>query len=216
MIVYVLDVFLIVLFFSLFGFLHSYFASNIAKRIIVNRFGNLIAFYRFFYVLFSLILFYIIYIAVPHPKLIIYDLPFPFDFLILIPQFLSLAGILWTLKYFSLKEFLGINQIFRLFNKEYNVNELDEILTLHIDGPYKFSRHPIYFFTIIFLAFRPEMDLFYLVMLICIIVYFFIGSFYEEKKLVEKFGNDYLGYQKNVPRILPIRYSFFKKTIILE
>ena len=216
MIGYVADVFLILLFFSLFGFLHSYFASNLAKRIIIHRYGNLIAFYRFFYVLFSIILFYIIYIAVPHPNLIIYDLPYPYDFLILIPQFLSLAGIIWTLKYFSFKEFLGINQIFRWFNKEYNVNELDERLTLHIDGPYKFSRHPVYFFSIMFLTFRPEMDLFYLIMLICITAYFIIGSYYEEKKLVAKFGSLYIEYQKNVSRILPIKLPFFEKTEILE
>ncbi len=216
MIGYVFDVFLIILFFSLFGFLHSYFASNLAKRIIVNRFGNVIAFYRFFYVFFSLILFYMVYIAVPHPNLIIYDLPYPYDFIILIPQFLSLAGILWTLKYFSLNEFLGINQVFRWFNKEYNVNELDERLTLHINGPYKFSRHPVYLFSILFLTFRSEMDLFYLVMLICIIAYFIIGSFYEEKKLVEKFAGEYVEYQKTVPRIFPIKFAFLNKTTILE
>lgn len=216
MIVFVVDVLLIFLFFSLFGFLHSYFASNLAKRIIIQRYGNLIAFYRFAYVLFSLISFYVIYIVVPHPNLIIYDLAYPFDFLILVPQFLSLAGIIWTLKYFSIKEFLGINQIIRWLNKEYNVNELDEKLTLHIDGPYKFSRHPVYFFTIMFLLFRPEMDLFYLVMLICITAYFIVGSYYEEKKLIEKFGREYIEFQKSVPRILPIKLSFFEKTEILE
>jgi protein-S-isoprenylcysteine O-methyltransferase Ste14 len=40
-------------------------------------------------------------------------------------------------------------------------------------------------------------------MLICIIVYFYVGSFYEERKLVDKFGDEYLLYQKKVPRIFP-------------
>ncbi len=207
MIGYVLDVLLIFLFFALFGFLHSYFASNLAKRIIIERFGNLIALYRLAYVLFSLILFYVIYESVPHPNLIIYDLRYPFDFLILIPQFLSLAGIIWTLKYFSLQEFLGINQISRWLNKEYNIDELDEKLTLHIKGPYKFCRHPVYFFSIMFLSFRSEMDLFYLTILVCIVAYFIVGSYYEEKKLIEKFDGEYIGYQKSVPRILPFKLS---------
>ena len=49
------------------------------------------------------------------------------------------------------------------------------------------------------------MDLFYLVMFISITLYFYIGSFYEEKKLVEKYGVEYKEYQKKVPRIFPIK-----------
>jgi protein-S-isoprenylcysteine O-methyltransferase Ste14 len=139
--------------------------------------------------------------------LIIYDLQQPFDLIILIPQFLNLAGIMWTLKYFSIQEFLGTGQIFRWFNKEYNITELDERLTLKIEGPYQFCRHPLYLFSILFLCFRPEMDLFYLTALICIIIYFYIGSIFEEKKLVERFGNKYIDYQKSVPRIFPVKFK---------
>jgi len=69
-------------------------------------------------------------------------------------------------------------------------------------------RHPIYFFSMMFLLFRPVMDLFYLTCLICIIIYFCIGSYYEEKRLVEKFGEDYIKYRKAVPRFFPLK--FFK------
>ena len=205
MIGYAVDVFLIIILFALFGFIHSFLASNKAKQILIEKYGSLIAFYRFLYVLSALLLFYLFYQSFPKPRLMIYDLPKPFDLIVLVPQFLSLAGIIWALKYFSIKEFLGIDQMFRWFNKEYNITEVDERLTLRIEGPYKFCRHPLYLFSILFLCFRPEMDLFYLTALICIIAYFYIGSIFEEKKLIGRFGNIYIDYQKSVPRIFPVK-----------
>jgi len=110
-------------------------------------------------------------------------------------------------RYICFKEFLGLDQIKRFIEKRYNT-ELDEEFTLRIEGPYRYSRHPIYFFSITFLLFRPVMDLFYLTFFICIVAYFYIGSYYEEKKLVRQFGEVYENYKKEVPRILPVK--FFK------
>jgi protein-S-isoprenylcysteine O-methyltransferase Ste14 len=87
---------------------------------------------------------------------------------------------------------------------KYSENVFDENLTLKIEGPYKVVRHPLYLFTIIFLTLRPTMDLFYLIFLIFLIAYFYIGSFYEENKLVSVFGDQYRIYQKTVPRLFPI------------
>jgi protein-S-isoprenylcysteine O-methyltransferase Ste14 len=122
--------------------------------------------------------------------------------LILIPQFIALIGLLWSFKYICVKEVLGINQIKRYIKKNYS-SDLDEDLTLTISGPYKYSRHPIYFFSIMFLLFRPTMDLFYLTFFLLIVAYFYIGSYYEEKKLVRSFGEIYTRYQKSVPQIFP-------------
>ncbi|MHB9013441.1 MAG: methyltransferase family protein [Ignavibacteriaceae bacterium] len=210
MIKYSVDVIAVFLLFGIFGYMHSYLASYRVKNFLIKKFGSLIAFYRLSYVLFSLISFGVIYKIAPHPELIVYDLPYPFDFIILIPEFLGLAGLLWTLKYFSSKEFLGINQIFRWYHHQYRIDELDEKLTLRIEGPYKYCRHPVYFFSIVFLVFRPEMNLFYASFLACIIAYFYIGSFYEEIKMVAMFGQIYIDYQNQVPRIVPI-YLYWNK-----
>jgi len=121
--------------------------------------------------------------------------------------------LLWTFKYFSLKEFLGISQIIRWYRNEYEIDDVDEKMIIRIEGPYKYSRHPVYFFSMIFLVFRPEMAFIYSSFLVCIIVYFYIGSFYEEKKLVDKFGKLYMDYQSQVPRIVPI---YFFKNILFE
>jgi steroid 5-alpha reductase family enzyme len=202
---YFYDVLLLIFLLGLFGYTHSVLASLKVKEFIKQQFGNAIAFYRLFYNLFSLVSLYLIWEYAPHPSLRIYKLSPPFDYLVLIPQFISLIGIIWCFKYICFKEFLGLSQIERFLNKEYSEIELDEKMTFRVEGPYKYSRHPIYFFSIVFWVFRAEMDLFYLTMLIAFINYFYIGSVYEEKKLIRIFGKVYEDYQKEVPRIFPIK-----------
>jgi len=199
---YIIDVLIIFIFFAVYAAVHSLLASHRVKEDIKKSFGNLIAFYRLGYNLFAIFSLYFIYELSPKPNLIIYDLPKPYDILILIPQFAALIGLLWSFKYICIKEFLGISQIERYIQKKYS-SDLDEDLTLTIDGPFKYSRHPIYFFSIIFLLFRPTMDLFYLTFFILIVAYFYIGAYYEEKKLVRIFGEVYSRYQKSVPQIFP-------------
>ena len=199
---HIIDVLIIFLLFAVYALIHSVLASHRVKETFKNNLGNLIAFYRLGYNLFAIVSLYLIYELSPKPHVIIYDLPKPIDLLILIPQFIALIGILWSFKYICIKEFLGINQVKRYIQKNYS-SDLDEDLTLIIGGPYKYSRHPIYFFSIMFLLFRPTMDLFYLTFFLLIVAYFYIGVNYEEKKLVRSFGDIYRRYQKSVPQIFP-------------
>ncbi len=201
----ILEVIIIVFLFTLYGFIHSVIASEKVKVFFKKTFGKLIAFYRLGYNVFALIGLYLIWDLAPHPSLQIYKLPPPYDYLVLIPQIIALAGIIWCFKYICFKEFIGLNQIDRYLRNEYSENDLDENYTLRIDGPYKYSRHPIYFFSIIILMSRAEMSLFYLTMFVSFTAYFYIGSYYEEKKMVRLFGDDYRDYQKKVPRIFPYK-----------
>jgi methanethiol S-methyltransferase len=203
---YAADVIIIIFTFAIFGYIHSLLASNKLKRIAAEKFGNLMAFYRLVYNFLSFISLYILWIILPRPDLLIYDLPNPWDIIILVPQILSLAGIIWTAGYFSLWEFTGISQIIRWLHDDYDINDLDEKLSFRTDGPYGYSRHPVYFFVITFLLFRPTMNLFYLTFFISVALYFYIGSFYEERKLTAKFGEEYRKYREKVPRIFPIKF----------
>jgi methanethiol S-methyltransferase len=202
---YFFDVVTLILLFTLYGFIHSILASQRVKLLFKKTFGKLIAFYRLAFNVIGAVGLYVIWDLAPHPSLQIYKLSPPFDYLVLIPQIISIIGIIWCFKYVCFKEFLGLTQIGRYLKNEYSNNELDENYTLRIAGPYKYTRHPIYFFSIIFLLFRAEMDLFYLTMLISFTTYFYIGSHYEEKKLVRLFGDVYRDYQKSVPKIFPIK-----------
>ena len=198
-----LDILFIVLLFSLFAFSHTWLASRKFKTALTAKIGSKIVFYRMFYNV-SSILFFLAFLAVaPKPDAIIYDLQFPFDIITFVLQVLSLIGLIWTFSQFDSKEFLGISQIIRFMNGTYSADTIDEKQELKFDGPFKYMRHPVYFFFILFLGFRPQMTLFYLVLFICCVVYFYVGSIYEERKLVEVFGEQYKQYQKRVERIIP-------------
>ncbi len=200
------DVLLIVLLFALFAVTHSLLASLWFKKKLVETIGYKIAFYRAFYVIISTILFLAVYYLMPKPDVIIYDLQFPYDLIILALQYLSLFGLIYTAFKINGKEFLGISQIKRYVDGKYNLNDFDEKDELRTSGIFSVSRHPIYLFSILFLGLRPYMDLFYLVLFICITLYFFIGAYFEEKKLVVKYGESYVNYKKKVPAIFPIRF----------
>ncbi len=206
----VIDIISIVILFFLFASSHSILAAFNVKKRISDNVGNKIAFYRLFYNISSILIFVAVYYLSPKPNVVIYDLLFPYDLLIFAIQILGIFGFFWAGSYINLKEFLGITQIIRYFEGTYRINDLDEYHELVISGPFKISRHPIYFFSIIILGFRPAMDLFYLVFFICMFLYFYIGSIYEEKSLEKRYGDLYLNYKINVPRLFPNPFLLFK------
>lgn len=199
----VFSVLLIIIIFFLFASSHSIMAAFDVKKRIKEKVGNKIAFYRLFYNVTSILIFSAAYYLSPRPRLIIYDLQFPYDIFIFAIQFLGVVGLFWAGSYIDIKEFLGISQIVRYLKGNYCIDDLDEYHQLIMKGPFKISRHPIYFFSIIILGFRSTMDLFYLVFFICILIYFYIGSMYEEKSLEKRFGDKYLEYKNKVPRLIP-------------
>jgi protein-S-isoprenylcysteine O-methyltransferase Ste14 len=201
----VVETAIIIILFFVYGYIHTFLASNKLKMLISKYYTGFLPYYRLAYNIYALASLWLIIKLSPKPDLILYDLPKPFDLIILIPQFGAIAGFLWTLRYVDAKEFLGISQIIRHHKKNYNFADLDERSELRTDGVFRLCRHPIYLFSILILIFRAQMTWFYFVALICIITYFYVGSIFEEKKLIEKFGNDYRNYQSTVPRIIPIK-----------
>jgi protein-S-isoprenylcysteine O-methyltransferase Ste14 len=206
----IFDIILITLLYSIFAVSHSFLALRRIKKTFTEKMGARIAFYRLFYNITSIIFLLALYIIAPHPDIIVYDLQFPFDIITFALQILSLFGLIWAGKSINWREFLGIAQITRYFRNEYIIDDLDERPVLNTTGAFKFVRHPIYFFSILFLGLRPTMNLFYLIVFICTIIYFYIGSFYEENKLIEIFGDEYAVYKESVSRIFPVLF-FLKK-----
>jgi protein-S-isoprenylcysteine O-methyltransferase Ste14 len=200
------DVLLIFLFFFLFAVSHTILASEKVKQAIILKSGDKIAFYRLFYNLSSLLIIGVFWSIAPRPDIIIYDLQYPFDIIIFVFQILSLFGLIWAGTYIDLQEFTGISQVKRYINGTYETDDLDERAVLRIEGPFKYCRHPIYLFSILFIGLRPVMDLFYLVFFVCATLYFIIGSYYEEEKLSKKFKDEYTNYQKKVSRLIPKIY----------
>lgn len=194
--------------YAAFGASHSYLAGFQVKQWVAQQVPALMPFYRFLYNIAATASFLLILSLMPDLDYPVYDLQYPFDFLMLVPQFISLGFLVWTVRHIDVMEFTGIAQISRSMRQQYRAETLDEESTLRIAGPYRFSRHPMYLFTILFLAFRPVMDVHYLVLLVCITAYFYIGAFFEEKRLTTIHGSAYTAYQETTPMIFPGFFTF--------
>jgi protein-S-isoprenylcysteine O-methyltransferase Ste14 len=75
------------------------------------------------------------------------------------------------------------------------------------DGFYTVVRHPVYLFSIIFLALNPVMTVQWLLLTVLSAVYFAIGGMIEEQRLLREFGDEYRRYRHDVPFIIPAGVS---------
>ena len=101
------------------------------------------------------------------------------------------------------KYFMSLSGIRSLLNEE-------EGGTLMISGVHRYMRHPLYLGTFIFIwgLFLLFPLLSHLIACVVITVYTLLAIPFEEAKLVAQFGEDYRRYQRQVPRLLPLRRPF--------
>ncbi len=69
---------------------------------------------------------------------------------------------------------------------------------------YKFVRHPLYVGWITAFWFTPSMSAGHLVFAIGTTVYILIAIYFEERNLVEDYGEGYIEYRKKTPMLIPI------------
>jgi len=180
--------------------LHSYLISigftNLMTRILKNYY----AFYRFFYILISLILLIpLINFTAQSDTRIIYTYGYPLSIVryILISSALLMFFWAFFFNYDSLS-FFGIRQILN-FGRKKKENPSGSIRR---NGLLGILRHPMYFALILYLwcqTFRV-MDI---VINIVLTIYIIIGTMLEEKKLILEFGDTYIKYQQEVPMLIP-------------
>ena len=112
---------------------------------------------------------------------------------LLLLQAVGVVGFVLTVRSFKLGEFLGLRAPGATGDGRFRV-----------DGVYALCRHPLYFFTSLFFSAWPTMDLRALVIAIWLWAYSFVGSIFEERKLVAELGEVYVAYRRRTPRILPL------------
>jgi protein-S-isoprenylcysteine O-methyltransferase Ste14 len=99
---------------------------------------------------------------------------------------------------YDLGEFTGIQQIRQK-------NSLPNHSSLNISGFNAWVRHPLYLGMILVLTglflFFPTLSA--LLLLCSVLVYLPFGIYFEEKKLILQFGQEYLEYSKRVKRLVP-------------
>jgi methanethiol S-methyltransferase len=112
----------------------------------------------------------------------------------------SVAGFAWGNRSLSFFDPLGVKRIFfQMKNKPFKSSPFS------VRGPYKLVRHPLYFSLLVMMWAIPDLTADRLLFNVLWTSWIVIGSFLEEKDLVEEFGDDYKEYQRNVPMLLPFQ-----------
>lgn len=176
---------------------HSLFASLPVKRRIGARWPRSMAYYRLWYNALALVL-----LAAPLGLMLAWRGSYLWHWEGLagwIADGLALAavaGFLWTLRYYSGAEFLGLLQW-----REHRRRPEDQE-TFHLSPLHRFVRHPWYSLGLVILWTR-DMDPALLTTAVAITIYLAIGSKLEERKLLRYHGETYRRYMEQVPGLIP-------------
>ncbi|MEW6335056.1 MAG: isoprenylcysteine carboxylmethyltransferase family protein [Thermodesulfobacteriota bacterium] len=76
-------------------------------------------------------------------------------------------------------------------------------------GPYRWVRHPLYFFVILLIWSNPDLTVDRLLFNILWTLWIVVGTLLEERDLLAAFGERYRRYQKTVPMLIPWRFLPF-------
>jgi len=187
----------LIILWMLFGLLHSIFAASSFKQAIQARIKNDYKYYRAIYSLFALVsLTAVVWYHFSISSSLFWNVPVAEKVvaaIFLIPA-LTVMGI--SIK----KYFIDLSGI-DVFLKRRTVQPQ----RLELGGLHKYVRHPLYFGTLLFVwcIFLWQPSVANLISSICITGYTLIGTYFEEKKLVIVFGEEYISYRKKVPMLVP-------------
>ncbi len=188
-----------------FALIHSLLASRRLKEAAINRIPAMRYFYRPLYNILAFATLALVWFSYPGSPQTIYWLSPPWSILFHLIQLCGIVLMAFTLKASGTGTFAGTTQLRHFFKNQPPGYDLDESVdpAPSVSGPYRFVRHPLYTAGAIVLLFHPYMTTKWLALTVGSLIYFYIGSRYEEKRLIDKFGESYLTYRKNVPAFLP-------------
>jgi protein-S-isoprenylcysteine O-methyltransferase Ste14 len=112
----------------------------------------------------------------------------------------SLVGFYWGTNALGFFDPYGISAIKCLIR-----GKKPKEMPLTISGPYRWVRHPLYFFVLVIIWSNPYLTLDRLLFNILWTVWICIGAFLEERDLVADFGEEYREYKRKVPMLIPWR-----------
>jgi len=184
-------------YFTAWAGVHSLLASLRVKRWARRAFGaGVDRWYRVFYVAVALASSApILLLLVILPDRILYIVPAPWCWLMMLVQLAGAAGAAVAILQTGAFRFVGLAQML--------AGQPEEDGPLQVRGFYCYVRHPSYFFSLLVIWFTPLMTLNLLALYVLFTLYFYVGSVHEESRLVAEFGAAYKEYQRHVPRLIP-------------
>lgn len=188
-----MSVFILLLALALWGLVHSFLASRFAKDMIPAKMSGM-DFYRLGYNMFAVVSFApILYLMSTLPNKPLYQVASPWNLVMFGGQLLSVLFLLITVLQTDTLSFVGLRQ---LFEKESSGG-------LVTRGLYRMVRHPLYTFTLLFIWLTPTMTQNSLIVYIGATIYTLVGAYFEEKKLLQDFGEAYAEYKRRTPMLIP-------------
>jgi protein-S-isoprenylcysteine O-methyltransferase Ste14 len=170
---------------------HSGFASEGFKRRVALPRESM----RRLYLLLTLPVMLLVWgLFVPIAQPVIWDARGWLDWPFLAVRLVALAGLLWTVRSFSLADFFGDRRADA---------PADGAPRLSVAGAFVVCRHPLYFFMTLLAAAETFMPLGRALLAGALLVYVAIGSRLEEAKLERDFGPDYARYRAGTPWLVP-------------
>lgn len=201
-----MDVLHVILAWTAFAVFHSLTVSegyeDLARRWMGNRAYD--GYHRLLFTAYSLLAFLLLVLYLRSlPDQPLYRLEGAGRLLLHAVQLSGVAFLFWTP--WDLKEFVGIRQWQR--NRKGRPREPGRNERLFTGKAYGIVRHPLYFGISVILAFHPVQSRATFVSTAMMILYFYVGTFFEERRMGRTFGQEYRDYQRRVPRFLPVRKS---------
>lgn len=177
------------------GVVHSVTASLGFKEFLRRVLGaGFMKFYRLLYNVFSVVSFApILYLSAVLPTQNLYRVPAPWNYLMLAGQGLSAALLLVAVLQTDTLSFVGLRQLF----------EEEKPGKLIKNGFYHYMRHPLYTFGLMFLWLSPNVSVNSFILYISLTVYILAGAYFEERKLLREFGQEYADYKTVTPMLIP-------------
>ena len=196
-----LDVSLLAFLWLMYFIIHSVLASVQIKRWIILQFPRLMRLYRLIYnVLAILLLLPILWVMASHPGPTFWRWDGLNGWLANGLALVALLGFFKSLKYYDTQEFIGRRQ-WAAQRLRVEDQERFQLSPFH-----RHVRHPWYFFSLI-LIWTRDMNAAMLLSAVMMTIYFIVGSWLEEKKLVLYHGEVYLRYMKRVPGLIPLPWK---------
>jgi len=181
-----------------FGLVHSILAGPSAKHLLNPLFGR---YYRLAYNLFSALHIGLILIAGREwlgANSTDLNLATGFDSLVTASRWVGVGIIIAALTQYDLGRFGGLTQI------RQPAGSPDDEETLHITGMHRYVRHPLYLGAYLFL-WGGAVDQFGLYTALWGSLYLYVGTWFEERKLIACYGRCYNEYREKVPAVFPLR-----------
>ncbi|CAN5183243.1 hypothetical protein BH11BAC6_BH11BAC6_00770 [soil metagenome] len=180
----------------IFSATHSIFAAGKVKTWCMHTMKSHFKFYRFYFSILSfLLLGFVVYLTFSIQSILLWN--------VLLVQ--RAAAMLLGITGIVIMTICIRKYFFYLSGSSVFFNKTEKDVPLRVDGINKYMRHPLYTGTLmvvwsIFLWY-PLLSFFTSV--VCITTYTFIGTRFEEKKLIKTFGIAYINYAAEVPMFFP-------------